>query len=56
MRDEPKGRNLDPIRPSDSVRLRARESDKAIGVADIIVASGQRAALKGRTYDCTTQR
>jgi len=37
LRDEPKGQNLDPIRPSDSVRLRARESDKVIGVADIIV-------------------
>lgn len=38
------------------MRLRARESDKAIDVADIIVASGQRAASKGRTYDCTAQR
>lgn len=27
MRDEPEGRHLDPIRPSDSVRLRAREFD-----------------------------
>lgn len=40
MRDEPEGDTLTPTRPSDSVRLRAREFDSAIGIANLIVVSG----------------
>ncbi len=42
------------IRPSDALRLRARKIDKAIDIAELIVASGQLPAHQGRTYDdCT---
>jgi hypothetical protein len=44
------------IRPSDSLRLRARKIDKATDIAELIVASGQMSAKTGRTYDCTVPR
>lgn len=42
-----------PDMPSDAVRPQARKSDWAADIAELIMASGQLPAPKGRTYDCT---
>ena len=39
--------------PPDAVRPQARKTDWAADIAELIMASGQLPALKGRTYDCT---
>ena len=41
--------------PPDSVRPQARKIDWAADIAELIMASGQLPALKGRTYDCTVR-
>jgi len=43
-------------RPSDSLRLERAKLIRVADIAELIVASGQMPAHKGRTYDCTVPR
>jgi hypothetical protein len=51
-----KGRHPGVGRPSDSLRPERAKLIRVADIAELIVASGQMPAHKGRTYDCTVPR